>query len=495
MTSRFLVLSLFFCATLAQAQSPEALTINAVTRAVRNTGNINFGAGQLLVGGVAVVGGAGGGASTDFAARKVITVSKGTAATDTRTGISVYDDTRPFASLAAAKAAAASGDTIHVMPGSYNGDSLLKNGVNWHFDAGATVTAVSDPIFSDIGIGAVTSSITGHLIGVADPLGSVGLVKITNGSSNVYLEFQSLTATGVDAVPIELAAGTLRAVARKGLYNAYYDCVIFTGGTLFLEAGEILSTSTSAGDSEGEALELSGSGIVRITAGKIQSNFDAVTIGNSSADIVINADEINGGLLAGGLYPQTIVITDGSATINARRISGGTYNDGVKVEGGALSINGAAITTGGAKKDLVRTGGTLAITGTKYDSAKTTGTITQSEPLVAGAAQKSANLSDLTSASTARNNLGAAAGVWSEAQIHADIARDTEVASAVAPKVTGPASVTDARPAVFDGTTGKQIREGVPGTDYTAVGGTPAVGRVPKITSLGPPIVIEWADP
>lgn len=47
--------------------------------------------------------------------------------------------TVPFKTLGAAKTAAASGDTIVVLPGEYNAKDLLKNGVNWHFLPGAVV--------------------------------------------------------------------------------------------------------------------------------------------------------------------------------------------------------------------------------------------------------------------------------------------------------------------------------------------------------------------
>ena len=47
---------------------------------------------------------------------------------------------RPFLQLNAARTAAQAGDTIVVLPGSYLPTApLLKNGVNWHFHAGAIV--------------------------------------------------------------------------------------------------------------------------------------------------------------------------------------------------------------------------------------------------------------------------------------------------------------------------------------------------------------------
>jgi hypothetical protein len=50
---------------------------------------------------------------------------------------------RAFRTLTAAKAAASSGDTIIVMPGTYTENNLLKDGVNWHFMAGTKVSYVN----------------------------------------------------------------------------------------------------------------------------------------------------------------------------------------------------------------------------------------------------------------------------------------------------------------------------------------------------------------
>ncbi len=71
----------------------------------------------------------------------------------------------PYLTLAAAKAAATSGDLVIVLPGTYTPTtSILKNGVNWHFEAGATVSLVGS---SNVGIlddqnSAVTCTISGE---------------------------------------------------------------------------------------------------------------------------------------------------------------------------------------------------------------------------------------------------------------------------------------------------------------------------------------------
>lgn len=54
------------------------------------------------------------------------------------------DLSKPFKTLAAAQAAASSGDCILVYPGTYNEGNLGKDGVNWHFFAGATINGTLD---------------------------------------------------------------------------------------------------------------------------------------------------------------------------------------------------------------------------------------------------------------------------------------------------------------------------------------------------------------
>ena len=72
-----------------------------------------------------------------------------------------------FRTLTAAKNEATTGDTIIVYPGTYEENDLLKDGVNWHFMAGALVTYTNDGsaltygIFDDRTTGAVTCAITG----------------------------------------------------------------------------------------------------------------------------------------------------------------------------------------------------------------------------------------------------------------------------------------------------------------------------------------------
>jgi hypothetical protein len=138
--------------------------------------------------------------NSDFSGRKILYVSKGDAATDARGGLNKYDALQPFATLGAAKNAAAYGDVIVVEPGTYNERDLLKNGVDWHFQAGAIVHYVGTTpgaIWDDTSTGAdgaVVSNITGY--GVfnqgntgdnEDPAVEADVIKIGNANSDVSI--------------------------------------------------------------------------------------------------------------------------------------------------------------------------------------------------------------------------------------------------------------------------------------------------------------------
>lgn len=125
---------------------------------------------------------------------------------------------KPFLTLAAAKAAATAGDTIFVAPGTYAENNLLKDGVNWHFDAGAIVS-FTDPgsgtgygIFDDRASGAATCKITGDgvflwsggIIGDTsnfDFRGNVnclGTIVVTSPDTSIQLECAEIGGTSYD---------------------------------------------------------------------------------------------------------------------------------------------------------------------------------------------------------------------------------------------------------------------------------------------------------
>lgn len=138
----------------------------------------------------------------------------------------------PFLTLAAAKAAASSGDTINVGPGSYAvTDSILKNGVNWYFDTGSTVTKATSEsvgILDDKGV-AITCAVTGEgtfsVTSTSTSLTNFGTINVTHASSNIYVRgfdctYYNPNTTSLPQAAINQTDGTLvyefRTVSQTG---------------------------------------------------------------------------------------------------------------------------------------------------------------------------------------------------------------------------------------------------------------------------------------
>lgn len=75
-----------------------------------------------------------------MAGSKLVYVSKSTLATNNRAGLSKYSYIRPFATIAAAIAAAVAGEMVVILDGTYDESGLAKNGVNLFFYPGTLVS-------------------------------------------------------------------------------------------------------------------------------------------------------------------------------------------------------------------------------------------------------------------------------------------------------------------------------------------------------------------
>jgi len=135
--------------------------------------------------------------------------------TDTRDGISNYDFSTPFLTIRAAKNAAVSGDTIIIWPGVYEDEyDILKNGVDYNFQAGASVvqtTALTngsvlfrDPTYADgDSAGDRVSNVYGQGSFICNNTLSKNLIRIADASSKVTISgnlLESTTATSVDPI-------------------------------------------------------------------------------------------------------------------------------------------------------------------------------------------------------------------------------------------------------------------------------------------------------
>jgi hypothetical protein len=180
--------------------------------------------------------------------RKVMYVSKGDSSTDSRGGIGKYDQSRPFATLVAAKDVAASGDVIIVEPGVYTVKSvnLAKNGVNWFFHMGAEIScAESDvgeslAIFSDA-TGPMVFKIAGHLKLSCSPTYDFTAIFFSDSASFVDIELDEIHYTPATTWnPISFYNGNLILKARR-IYNNAYDAFDINGSNnyVFIKIDEV----------------------------------------------------------------------------------------------------------------------------------------------------------------------------------------------------------------------------------------------------------------
>lgn len=128
------------------------------------------------------------------------------------------DPSTPYLTPSSALSGAVAGDTIFVLPGVYTGESLSKDGVNWHFFNGSAISniATSSPIFSDAGVG-VVSVVTGD-----------GVLIDKSGSGAIYLGSTN---------------SSLSIKARR--IECPHFGIQINGGTLNLEVGDIVSSGVA----------------------------------------------------------------------------------------------------------------------------------------------------------------------------------------------------------------------------------------------------------
>lgn len=280
---------------------------------------------------------------TTIPTEKVIWVSKGANATDTRTGGDKYFTSKPFATLSAAKTASASGDTIAVLPGTYVEKNLLKDGVNWFLYPGVLIQPTADTpgaIFDDSTSYGANADCVCRIYGfgrldntTTSAVGTGGVFHITKGGTSLTVEADTIGESSCTLPAIRIEAGQLNLKANAGVGgangffyssgNAYatLDLLKVTGYEAFLIAGSSANITVNVRrniTTSYRAISVDGSGTV---------NFTAEEISNTANGNVVSAASTFAGTLR----------------IDARKITTTTVQESIRLLGGKTRIENAKI--------------------------------------------------------------------------------------------------------------------------------------------------------
>ncbi len=300
--------------------------------------------------------------------KSVFVDGSGAAATDTRTSLDRHDESKPFVTISAAITAAASGETVIVLPGTYAEKVILKTGVNLHFFNGAKVSfpaaANNDCALNDNNA-AVVCFITGFgEFEVTDAgnafTGNQGL-RIQHAST--VLKIQCKSIKGADRGISQEAAATIEvwgdvdsgtaeaircgggtqilhgtcigsgvngAVCTAGTQTIYGNvistgrCAISSGGTQNIY-GNVTSTGEIAASAEGGTQNIYGN--CRASASGAPGAYCA-----SGAQLIV-------GDITSSLFPAAYLETTGSGTQELRNgtLTGGTNKAAVEFASGTTT--------------------------------------------------------------------------------------------------------------------------------------------------------------
>ena len=145
-----------------------------------------------------------------------------------------YNEAKPWKTITAALAVATSGFTIYVQPGTYVEDNfILKDGVNWYFSEGVTLTNTNsgNPMFKDNG-NTVTSAMGGYLNVVTT---TPGIIFDITGNTNLIVN-TSRDIASVDVI-INIgstAIGSLNMIVTSLIGGSANNGVIVVNSNNFL---------------------------------------------------------------------------------------------------------------------------------------------------------------------------------------------------------------------------------------------------------------------
>jgi hypothetical protein len=220
--------------------------------------------------------------------------------TDTRTGLSKYDASKPFLTIAEAVAASATGDTVYVRAGTYSIAATIPLNLkgNLHFETGTTVQVSSNVVAFSYSQNSLPIYITGRadflLVG-----GTAGILTMPSGNAATTIAFECNSISGPNSV-----SGTL------------FNCAI---GTLGVDAKIIVMTTTFTA-SNATVFNITGSGVV---TARIPFVYCGVYLNAPSTTVVANdvQSRFNTDTWTLATFNTTAGITITSITTNLRIVN------------------------------------------------------------------------------------------------------------------------------------------------------------------------------
>lgn len=299
---------------------------------------------------------------------------------------------RPYLTIVGAEAAASSGQTIVVYPGTYTDRNLGKDGVNYNFMDGAIVSSGASDLWEDSG--GISYSVTGSgdfrtTTGSAITFTNGGTLTLfaksisntsgflinTGGASKAYITtFKDITsATGYCSImsgtseqhliaPLISSGGYIANsnVATTKLYISA-DLIQSSGGSIFDMAGFIEAKGRMVYTGVGTAIGYSAGPLA------CDQNFHGDLINSTSATAIAFGASNTGTI---NFYGR--IIGTGNITIGASGLTVVFYNDittnkttspSISISAGTLKIRGkvANLDTNAASYGITKSGGTLIL--------------------------------------------------------------------------------------------------------------------------------------
>ncbi len=155
----------------------------------------------------------------------------------------------PFLTIGAAEAACSSGDTIYVFPGAYTANGLGKDGVTYHFLAGATNSSALNMFNLS---SAMTVVVRGDgVFTITGSSATLAVFAVSHASAILDAQFKEINTSTTASTPVNQSAGTvtLKGRVKSNYNNAAGHCILKSGtSTLILDDVTMVTTNASAND-------------------------------------------------------------------------------------------------------------------------------------------------------------------------------------------------------------------------------------------------------